>query len=77
LSDDMYTKLTSMITPYEEITCVYRKAHMIVMQVIFRLKITKLSYVWLYVVIIKDNKRLDIIYNMNYIKVFEWDLKKV
>jgi hypothetical protein len=34
-----------MITPYEEITCVYRKAHMIVMQVIFRLKITKLSYV--------------------------------
>jgi hypothetical protein len=28
-----------MITPYEEITCVYRKAHMIVMQVILDLRL--------------------------------------
>ena len=30
LLDDMYTKLTRMINPYGEITCVYEKAHMTV-----------------------------------------------
>jgi len=45
LLDDMYTKLTHMINPYGEITCVYEKAHMTVVQVIFRLDVTKLSYI--------------------------------
>ena len=31
LSYDMYTKLTSMRVPYEKITCIYGKTHVIVL----------------------------------------------
>ena len=43
LSDDMYTKLTRLRIVYKEITCIYEKTHVIVMQVIPRLEITMLS----------------------------------
>jgi hypothetical protein len=45
MSNGMYTELTHMKIPYGEIIYIYRKAHVIVMQVIFRLEITKLSYI--------------------------------
>jgi len=64
---------------YEEITCVYRKTHMVIVYVILRLEITKLSYIenaifWssLNISLIKENKWENIRYNINYIKVFEW-----
>jgi uncharacterized membrane protein YkvI len=73
MSNGMYTKLTHMEIPYGEIIYIYRKAHVIVMQVIFRLEITKLSYIgnvmfWhsLHIVLIKSNKWVDIRYNMIY-----------
>jgi hypothetical protein len=45
LSDDIYTELTFKRILYGEITYVYGKAHMIVVQVIIRLEVTKLSYI--------------------------------
>jgi hypothetical protein len=45
LSDDIYTELIFKRILYGEITYVYGKAHMIVVQVIIRLEVTKLSYI--------------------------------
>ena len=41
----MYTELTLMRILYGEITYVYENAHVIVVYVILRLEITKLSYI--------------------------------
>jgi hypothetical protein len=41
----MYTELTYMRILYEEITYIYRKAHVIIVEVISRFNITKLSYI--------------------------------
>jgi hypothetical protein len=64
---------------YEDITCVYRKIHVVIVYVILRLKIAKLSYIEntiflssLNISLIKENKWKNIGYNINYIKVFEW-----
>jgi hypothetical protein len=57
----MYTKLTHMEIPYGEIICVYGKAHMIVMEMILKFEITKLSYI----------ENIIFEYNMNCIKVFK------
>ena len=74
----MYTKLTCMRIPYGEVICVYGKAHVTTVKVIFRLEIIKLSLykecyvlILLHVIIIKSNKWTDIEYNINYIKVFK------
>jgi len=68
-----------MMMLYEEITCVYRKTHMVIVYVILKLEIAKLSYIenaifWssLNIFLIKEKKRENIGYNINYIKVFEW-----
>jgi hypothetical protein len=45
LSGDIYTELTYKRISYREVTYVYGKAHMIVVQVIIRLEVTKLSYI--------------------------------
>jgi len=41
----MYSELTQIRISYGEIICVYGKAHMTVVLVVFRLEITKLSYI--------------------------------
>jgi hypothetical protein len=41
----MYIEPIRMRIPYGKITYVYKKAHMMVVQVILGLKITKLSYI--------------------------------
>ena len=76
--DDMYTELTHIRILDKEITYDYGKTCMKIMQTILRLEITKLSYIenimlwsWLHVVLIKGNKWADIMYNINYMKVFE------
>ena len=45
LSDDMYTKLTRNIITYGEIIYVYGKVYMVVVYMILKLEITKLSYI--------------------------------
>jgi hypothetical protein len=45
LSDDMYIKLTHVRISYRVISCVYGKSHIKVVSVIFKLEITKLSYI--------------------------------
>jgi hypothetical protein len=41
----MYIELTRMKILYRDITYVYRKAHVTIVQVILRLEIIKLSYI--------------------------------
>jgi len=72
----MYTELTCMRILYRDITCVYGKTHMTIVQVILTLEITELSYIMLYFGLVtyyfgKGNKWADIGYNINYMKVFE------
>jgi hypothetical protein len=44
LSDDMLTELTRVRISYEEITYIYGKIHVIVVQMILKPEIIKLSY---------------------------------
>jgi len=67
-----------MMMLYEDITCVYRKTNIVIVYVILRFEITKLSYIEntiflssLNISFIKENKWENIGYNINYIKVFE------
>jgi hypothetical protein len=41
----MLSKLTCMRISYGKITCFYRKAHMMVVQVILKLEVSELSYI--------------------------------
>jgi hypothetical protein len=70
--------LTRKRISYREITYVYGKTHMIVIEMIIGLEITKLSYIgsvifwsWPHVVWINGNKWADIMCNINYMEVFE------
>jgi len=79
LSNDIYAKLICMRISYEKITCIYEKPHMTIVWMILRLKITKFSCIenamvwsWLHIFLNKCDKKVEIGYNMNYMKVFEW-----
>ena len=74
----MYAKPICMRILYGNVTCIYEKSHMTMVRMIFRFEITKLSYIrnamlysWLYVFLIKGDKKVETWYNMNYIKIFE------